>query len=475
MSFWSWLLSLFFGSRQDGSGEDRFRIEEDSRSSDSRQRSASAADDPRATGRSTGATTSSGVATSAPSRSAGRKASGRKPLPKQIRLTTFRFIKVRRKRRYDARSGQGTLVEMSPYVFARPGVMGGYLDLSRDVATDRLEHNELPVLSCPEEIADWLEMPLGKLAWLVHRFDHHHVAISQSKAHYVYRWIKKRSGGERLIEAPKTALRVVQQKILREILQKIPPHSAAHGFTVGRSILTNAKPHVGQAIVIRLDLQNFYASVSLARVVAIFRSLGYSREAAIWLGRLTTTGLPQDLVQKSWGEEKWRPYMRRHLPQGASTSPALANLAAFSLDLRLSGLARRFNARYTRYADDITFSGGQDLRGRLRVLLPLVKAIIRSERLKVHPKKLRVLRTHRRQIVAGVVVNTRINGCRRDYDRLKAILTNCIRTGPASQNREQHPAFAQHLLGRIAHIRQLNAARGDKLQALFQQIRWDTP
>ena len=96
--------------------------------------------------------------------------------------------------------------------------------------------------------------------------------------------------------APKPKLKQVQKRILSEILDRVPPHPAAHGFVNGRSIVTNARPHVGQRVLVKLDLENFYPSVSLNRVTAIFRSLGYSREAAIWLGRLTTTALPTSLA-----------------------------------------------------------------------------------------------------------------------------------------------------------------------------------
>ena len=110
----------------------------------------------------------------------------------------------------------------------------------------------------------------------------------------------------RLIEAPKRTLKAAQRKILAEILEKIPAHQAAHGFVLGRSILSNARPHVGQAVVIKLDLQNFYANVTYSRVVAIFRSMGYCREAAIWLGRLTTSAAPWSLRSTHAGQDHER-------------------------------------------------------------------------------------------------------------------------------------------------------------------------
>ncbi|MBI3865696.1 MAG: RNA-directed DNA polymerase [Planctomycetia bacterium] len=369
--------------------------------------------------------------------------------------------------------GRTTLPKDRGYRFARPSVTGGWLDLSQGGDASRLERYSLPVFKIPEQLAKWLEIPLGQLGWLVHRFDDEHRAADEKSAHYFYRWIDKRAGGKRLIEAPKVKLKGVQWKILDGILRKVPAHPAAHGFVTGRSISTNAVPHVGQRVVLQLDLENFYPSVSLNRVVAIFRSLGYCREAAIWLGRLTTTTLPASMTATFGRGPEIHPYRGRRLPQGAPTSPALANLSAFVLDLRLSGLARTFGANYTRYADDLTFSGDAVFLKSLAVFIPLVKQIVRDERFLINRRKWRVLRNNQRQTVAGVVVNTRTNVARKDYDRLKATLTNCVRRGASTQNHDRHERYASHLLGRIAHVAHLNPARGEKLRVLYDQIDWN--
>jgi hypothetical protein len=150
----------------------------------------------------------------------------------------------------------------------------------------------------------------------------------------------------------------------------------------------------------------------------------------------------------------------------------LANLSAFGLDVRLSGLARSYGAIYTRYADDLTISGPTELSHGLRTLLPLVKQIVRQERFLIHPTKTRVLREHQRLTVTGVVVNEKPNVSRQEFDRLKAILTNCHRFGPSTQNREQVDDFFNHLRGRIAFIAMLNPARSEQLNELFRRIDW---
>lgn len=385
-----------------------------------------------------------------------------------------RLVSFRNDRR-KARLHKPKVVEVkgaSPYRFARFGSQTGrYLDLSCDGDDNKLQSRGLPVFHTPEALAEWIGLPLNKLAWLVHRFSSGH-PDSVERAHYHFTWRKKRSGGMRLIESPKQMLKQVQVKILREILDRIPAHPAAHGFVAGRSILTNAVPHVGQAVVVKFDLSNFYTTVGFSRVTAIFRALGYSREAAIWLSLLTTSAIPGNMPIDRKNLYSLTPYLRRHLPQGAPTSPALANLSAYMLDVRLLGMAKSFGANFTRYADDLTISGPEDLSRGLQTLIPLVQQIIRQERFQSNASKRRVLRAHQRQSIAGVVVNARTNVARVDYDRLKAILTNCVRTGPLQQNRDRVEDFAAHLRGRIAHVLQLNSARGQRLMAIFEKIDW---
>jgi retron-type reverse transcriptase len=360
-----------------------------------------------------------------------------------------------------------------PYKFAhRNPRTGSWLDLSTDVDPRWLDYYRLPHLKTPQELADWLTVPPGKLAWLAHRFQPGQRPESVQKAHYHYHWTQKRSGGHRLIEAPKALLKQVQQQILHDILNKVPAHAGAHGFVTGRSILSNARPHVGQYLLLKFDLEDFYPSVRFPRIVAIYRSIGFSREVALWLARLTTSVVPHNLVQPTRSPYLLYPYLSRHLPQGAPTSPALANLSAYSLDVRLSGLAQKYHLTYTRYADDLTFSGSRRFGGALREFIPLVERILRDERFRVNKRKRRVLRCFGRQTVTGVVVNSRPNIARHEFDLLKATLANCRRHGPSTQNREQHPDFRSHLRGRIAHVMHLNPHRGQKLLTVFRAIDW---
>jgi retron-type reverse transcriptase len=278
---------------------------------------------------------------------------------------------------------------------------------------------------------------------------------------------------------PVGKLKAIQRKILREILQLVPIHPAAHGFTPGRSIVTNAAAHCGKDVVLRFDIADFFPSVTAARIFGIFRTLGYPPQVArVFLG-LCTSSVPADVWERRPGArigsdfETGQRFLTRHLPQGAPTSPALANLAAARLDRRLSGLATKAGATYTRYADDLAFSGGPELaRGRLR-LEPIVGAIAIEEGFHLNHRKTRLMRAGVRQIVAGVVVNVRPNIRRAAFDVLKATLTNCVKHGPASQNRDSLQDFRAHLKGKVAQVASVNPQRGEKLRAIFRQIRWE--
>jgi len=124
-------------------------------------------------------------------------------------------------------------------------------------------------------------------------------------------------------------------------------------------------------------------------------------------------------------------------------------------------------ATYSRYADDLTFSGDASVPR----VLDLVAAIARDEGFVVNPKKTRVMRARIRQTVTGIVVNQRPNLPRPVYDALKATLTNCLRHGPSTQERGA-PRFREHLRGRIAWVAQLHPERGRRLLAIYEDIDW---
>jgi retron-type reverse transcriptase len=336
----------------------------------------------------------------------------------------------------------------------------------------------LPPLPTEAALADWLGVSIPHLQWLADTTgrNRHHPAGPLRP--YRYRWVPRRGGRPRLLEIPKVRLHTLQRRLLAGLLRLVPPHPAAQGFTPGRSILTNAAVHAGQATLLRFDLTDFFPSITAARVFRLFRTLGYPAPVARLLMGLCTTRLPAAVWQARPGPHDPADFaagqrlLTRHLPQGAPTSPALANLAAHRLDRRLAGLAARLGARYTRYADDLAFSGDASFARAARRLAPHVAAICRDEGFAVNHRKTRLMRAGGRQHLTGLVVNARPNVPRPAYDRLKAVLTNCVRHGPASQNRDRAPDFRASLAGKIAFVAATHPARGQKLRALFARIPW---
>lgn len=346
-----------------------------------------------------------------------------------------------------------------------------------------LDDCALPDLPTQADLAQWLELEPDRLAWLTaasQGFREPDASGARPASHYRYQLQPKRLGGLRLLEIPKADLKRVQRRILDGLLQHVPVHEAAHGFVQDRSVASHAAAHAGKAVVIGFDLRDFFPSVRASRVHALWRTLGYPEGVARALTALCTHRTSPAVIERlrDDGGLDWMGAKRLaapHLPQGSPCSPALANLCAFRLDLRLEGLAWVFGATCTRYADDLVFSGPASLRTRFTALRAWVDGIAADEGFELHPRKVRCMPQHRRQRVTGVVVNEKANAPREDFDRLKAVLHRCATLGPAGQNREKVADFRGHLLGRIAWMGQFNPARKTRLLRLFDRIEWPGP
>jgi retron-type reverse transcriptase len=342
---------------------------------------------------------------------------------------------------------------------------------------DAFSNLKIPELRAPGDLAEWLNVSSRQLDWFADMKRQHARTVIPVLQHYFYTFIEKRDGSHRLLEAPKPKLRSIQRRILHEILDFLPAHDSAHGFVRGRSCLTGAQLHAGERIVVALDLQSFFTSVSAARIHAIFRCLGYPWAVARLLTGLCTTATPTSVFSRCGAKQVfgWQARALRavpHLAQGAPTSPALANLSAWHLDNRLTRLASRFGATYTRYADDLAFSGDDNLRVKIPVFLRLVKAIVRDEGFSLNPRKTRVMDRSTIQRITGLAVNEHINVSRKAYDELKATLHNWAKFGPDGQNRRMVADFRAHLDGRVSWVEAVNADRGAKLRRIFDRIRW---
>ena len=341
---------------------------------------------------------------------------------------------------------------------------------------------DLPAIDSVGALANWLGIAVNDLLWLADLKGLGHQLGQPFLEHYHYRILQKPSGQIRLIEIPKPRLKEIQRKVLSGILDKIPSHPAAHGFVKNRSIRTFAAPHVRRPCLLRMDLQDFFPTFSAARVSALFRIGGYPESVAALLAGFCTNAVARKFWTRdmlSLRSETLRAaqglYAKPHLPQGAPTSPSLANICSYRLDCRLSGLAASEGVRYTRYADDLAFSGGDVFARKAERFSLHAAAILMEEGFQVNHRKTRVMRQGVRQHLAGLVANQKLNVPRPDYDRLKATLTNCRRHGPQMENRDGHPMFRSHLEGQVAFVESVNPLKGARLRSIFQQISWSAP
>ena len=345
-------------------------------------------------------------------------------------------------------------------VFLGRGVSKFLGDHHGDLAA--LEAAGMPTLSTPAELAEMLGLSIPRLRWLAFH------AEAATRVHYVTFEVPKKSGGTRTLKAPHRTLAACQRWILDQIVGLLPVEPEAHGFVPGRSILTNAQAHVGKAVVVNLDLENFFPSVGFRRVRAVFRRAGYSPSLATILGLLCTECPRREVIYD--GTTYHVATAPRGLPQGASTSPALSNQVARRLDRRLSGLARKLGATYTRYADDLTFSGDASLDPKVGYLMARVRHLAEAEGFRVNEAKTRVLRRNAAQIVTGLVVNDRPGVPRDEIRRLRAILHRAKLEGLDAQNRHDHTDFRAWLRGKIAYVGMSRPEVGARLLADFEAL-----
>ena len=328
-------------------------------------------------------------------------------------------------------------------------------DVDRFDADDpekRRQDNALPQLADVDAFAKALGLAIPRLRWLSY---HREV---DSGTHY-RRWlVPKRDGTQRLISAPKSDLKRVQRWIMREVTEHLPVHGAAHGFLSGRSIVTNARVHAGARIVVKLDIRGFYPTVTMRRVKGLLRRAGLGEQVATLMALLATESPREEVL--THGRTHYVAIAPRSLPQGAPTSPSITNALCMRLDCRLSGLARKLGCRYTRYADDLTFSWHGKDKSDVGALLRAVRMIVRAEGFEIHTSKTRVMRKGARQKVTGLVVNAVREGVppvrvpRATVRRLRAAIKN------RELGRPGKGESLEQLKGMAAFVMMTDRARG---------------
>lgn len=263
---------------------------------------------------------------------------------------------------------------------------------------------------------------------LLVKYDSEYVHRMSNAPHRFYRsfTIGKKNGGKRTIDEPLPDLKSIQKWVLKEILYSIDISAYAKAYVPNRSIRDNARFHRGQNFILTTDIKDFFPSISLYKVISVFLDLGYSNEVATFIGNLCC--------------------LNECLPQGAPTSPALSNIIFKSLDVKISELSQKHKLRFTRYADDMTFSGEKYPDSLLRN----ISRILFEDGFTLNKSKTRILYQNRRQIVTGVVVNEKMQVSREKRDKIRQEVYYIKKYGLESHLdmiKEQRSNYLQHIIG----------------------------
>lgn len=251
--------------------------------------------------------------------------------------------------------------------------------------------------------------------------------VSNSQIHFYRRYtIPKKSGGKRTIAEPLPSLKEIQHWIMKEILYKIPASRFAKAYIEGSSIKQNAIYHKNQKYVLSIDIKDFFGSLRFRKVYTLFHNLGYSKPVSTMLSNLCT--------------------LYQSLPQGAPTSPALSNLLMTNVDKRISGFVINKKIRYTRYADDMTFSG--DFNPGM--VIKFVAQVLSDEGLIINDRKTRFRGKNQQQEVTGVVVNEKLQAPKVIRKQLRQAVYYIEKYGLPShleKTNNQRANHIRHLIG----------------------------
>jgi RNA-directed DNA polymerase len=381
--------------------------------------------------------------------------------------------KLRRERERLARAAAWTVRKTGEITYLGAGVSAG-LTKGAPARPEVLAGYGLPVLETAAQIAAAIGITVGELRFLAF------ARKTSQRTHYVRFQIPKKAGGTRLISAPMPRLKRAQRWILDHVLNKVPLHDAAHGFVVDRSIVSNARPHVGASIVVNIDLKDFFPTFTFRRIKGTFEGLGYGEEAATIFALLTSE--PDIDEVELDGLSYFVARGARKLPQGSPASPGITNIVCRRLDKRLEGMARSVGFIYSRYADDLTFSAKTKEAGaNVGKLLRRVRFAVAAEGFVPHEKKTRILRRGRRQEVTGVVVNEKPAIARDVMKRFRALLFQLDKDGPQGKrwgNREGDAVLAS-AVGFASYVAMVDPERGKPLletaRAIARKHGWTPP
>jgi RNA-directed DNA polymerase len=336
----------------------------------------------------------------------------------------------------------------------RSGKSEEFLDGLRTYIT-KLSSNELPIIFSPVHWAQKMAMEYDTLTSI----------LNNRHLYYRHTQIRKKKGGYRQIQIPEPELFKIQYWIKTFILDRLRFPAYLTSYQKKKSIIDNARFHTGKEIVIKFDLQNFFEDVTQKKVTGLFIMLGYGKAVAIDMAKACCVQIaplnPRNQFKPTFA----------CLPQGAPSSPGLSNLAGFMLDMRLAEYAQSHYFIYTRYADDLTFSG--KLINKVRK--SAIESIVVSEGFTLNKRKTSYVHRSNRQTVTGLSVNENIVIPKQFRKNIHTHLHNSVKFGPYEHLRKNGIRFNNFrgwLAGNIRYIEQLHPEEAKKMWQKFDQIDW---
>lgn len=311
------------------------------------------------------------------------------------------------------------------------------------IYAERLEQNNVPVIFNLRH--------LRKILQIRKSMQRTYFGEEKGKLYKEFK-IPKKLGGFRKIEAPVKDLKVRQLWIKENIIDKVTVSEYAKGFKQNTSIYDNALPHVNKELVINVDIKDFFPSITYREIFKLFIYLGYTKQVAHLLTKLCTNN-------------------ENVLPQGAPTSPGISNIVLLKLDKRLSELAKKSNCCYTRYADDITFSGPKSIKA----LLPLICSIVEDEGFQINRKKIRLQYSNQRQEVTGLTVNKKVSLSKAKIKEIENAIYYCQKYGVESHMKRincEKAYYKEHLYGIAYFCKMIDTEKGERYLEELDKIEW---
>jgi RNA-directed DNA polymerase len=385
----------------------------------------------------------------------------REAMLKEMRAAKFKAskekiaaTKLRNEQKKQEKSQKWAETQEKQIIYLGKSVSQGLNNTVSDLVL--LQKHNLPHFADIATLASNMGLTLAQLRFLA--FDRNISTV----CHYNYFSIPKKSGGKRLISAPKTLLKTAQTWILENILYKVPTQEVVHGFVPKHSIKTNAVPHLNKAVVINLDLKDFFPSIGYKRVKGLFMKMGYAEQFATLFALLCTQTEVEKLNVD--GQIFYAQKGERVLPQGSPASPAITTLIAYKMDLRLQGLAKKYDFTYTRYADDLTFSADHADEKKIGALLAYTKQVVENEDFILHPDKTKIMRKGSQKKVTGIVVNEKASVDRSTLRKFRALLHQAGQTGWENKQWGNSQNVVNSVLGFANFVAMVDAQKGKGLK-----------